>query len=155
MKEAHTELKKRYLAINLIGLVMIGSVFLYVVIVEVIKRVFAPFAGFATVDNNTANLIKYVFIFLTFANYFIIKAIQKKILTQSLTNLPQAAIITFAFCESVAVFGLVLFLLTGSTLDFYTFFAVSLFFFYIFYPRYEQWEKLLSSEGSPPPNSTS
>jgi hypothetical protein len=144
-----TTLKARYLAINFIGLAMIASVFVYAGVVELIKWKLAPFAGFATLDPGTVALIKYVFLALAAAQYGIIKALQKILPTRSVENLSMAAIITFALCESVAVLGLVLFLLGGQGMDFYIFMVISLGFFYLFFPKYEQWEERVRAGGSP------
>ena len=143
-----TTLKARYLAINFIGLAMIASVFVYAGVVEVIKWRMAPFAGFATLDPPTVAFIKYAFLALAAAQFGIIKALQKILPTRSVENLSLAAIITFALCESVAVLGLVLFLLAGQGMDFYIFMVISLGFFYLFFPKYEQWEERLRAGGS-------
>jgi len=152
MKEAQTELKKRYLAVNFIGLAMIGSVFIYAVVVEILQRVYAPFTGFASFPEGTADLLTYLFLFLALVNYFLIRFISKNLIARSPQHLPQAAIITFALCEAVAVFGLVLFLLTGNSFNFYIFFAFSLFLFYINFPKYDHWERIVSSAAEKPPD---
>jgi hypothetical protein len=144
-----TTLKARYLAINFIGLAMIAAVFVYAGVVEVLKWKFAPFAGFATLDPQTVTLIKYAFLALAAAQFGIIKAFQKILPTRSVENLSMAAILTFALCESVAVLGLVLFLLAGNSMDFYIFMVISLGFFYLFFPKYEQWEERLRAGSSP------
>ena len=41
-----TPLKIQYLRVNFVGLAMIGSVFIYALVVEVLKRTLAPFTGF-------------------------------------------------------------------------------------------------------------
>ena len=139
-------LKARYLAINFIGLAMIASVFIYAGVVEVIKWRMSPFAGFATLDPQTVAIIKYAFLALAAAQFGIIKALQKILPTRSVENLSLAAIITFTLCESVAVLGLVLFLLGGQGMDFYIFMVISLGFFYLFFPKYEQWEERLRAD---------
>ncbi len=136
-----TALKARYLAVNFIGLAMIAAVFVYAGVVELIKWQWAPFAGFAKLDPRTADLLKYVFLALAAAQFGIIKLVQKLMPMRSADNLSQAAVITFALCESVAVLGLVLFLLAGNAVDFYIFMAISLGFFTLFFPKYEQWEQ--------------
>ena len=138
-------LKARYLAVNFIGLAMIAAVFVYAGVVELIKWQLAPFPGFARLDPRTVSLLKYVFLGIAATQYGIIKIVQKILLARSVDNLPQAAIITFALCESVAVLGLVLFLLAGQPLDFYIFMLISLGFFYLFFPKYEQWEQRVSA----------
>ncbi len=144
-KNQNIALKARYLSVNFIGLALIAAVFVYAGVVEVIKWRWAPFAGFATLPPATASLLKYIFLALAAGQYFIIKVVQKIVLAQSADNLPQAAIITFALCETVAILGLVLFLLTGNGLDFYVFMVISLGFFYVYFPKYEQWEELVKA----------
>jgi F0F1-type ATP synthase membrane subunit c/vacuolar-type H+-ATPase subunit K len=144
-----SELKKRYLAVNFIGLAMIGSVFIYAVVVEILQRFFAPFEGFASFPESTADLLTYLFLFLALVNYFLIRIISRNISARSPQNLPQISIINFALCEAVAVFGLVIFLLTGNSVSFYIFFALSLLFFYLNYPKYENWERIVRSAGGP------
>jgi hypothetical protein len=144
-KNQNVPLKARYLAVNFIGLAMIAVVFACAGGVEVIKWLWAPFTGFAKFPPQSAALLKYIFLALAAAQYVIIKVVQKIILAQSADNQPQAAIVTFALCETVAIFGLILFLLTGNGLDFYVFMVISLGFFYLFYPKYEQWEQRVSA----------
>ena len=136
-----TTLKARYLAVNFIGLAMIAAVFIYAGVVELIKWQMAPFAGFAALDPSTVTLLKYVFLALAAAQFVIIKAVQKILPAPSVEKLSLTAIITFALCESVAVLGLVLFLLSGNSMDFYIFMVISLGFFTLFFPKYDQWEE--------------
>jgi F0F1-type ATP synthase membrane subunit c/vacuolar-type H+-ATPase subunit K len=143
-----TTLKARYLAANFIGLAMIAAVFVYAGVVELIKWQMAPFTGFSRLDPRTADLLKYIFLALAAAQYGIIKAVQKILPTRSADNLTQAAVITFALCEAVAVLGLALFLLAGNSMDFYIFMVISLGFFYLFFPKYEQWEERVRAENS-------
>jgi hypothetical protein len=145
LKDNNIILKSRYLAVNFIGLAMIAAVLVYSGVVEVIKWQWAPFAGFTKLPPQTASLLKYIFLALAAAQFVIIKVVQKILPARSLDNLPQAAIITFALCETLAIFGLVLFLLTGSGLDFYIFMVISLGYFYLFFPKYEQWEEMVSA----------
>jgi F0F1-type ATP synthase membrane subunit c/vacuolar-type H+-ATPase subunit K len=137
------QLKRKYLAVNLIGLIMIASVFLYAAVVEIIKRFLAPFAGFALLTKETVDLVRYLLGFAAMADFFLIRIILKKYSAAPAPNLPLAAIITFSLCESVALYGLVLFLLAGSPLDFYIFMTISLAFFYIYFPKYDKWEKAM------------
>ena len=130
---------------------LVGGIPLMVVVfglVEFIKWQWAPFAGFAKLPAATATLLKYIFLAVAAAQYGAIQVVQKIVPAKSPANLPQAAIITFALCESVAVLGLVLFLLAGNAMDFYIFMVISLGFFYLFFPKYEQWEQRLNAGGS-------
>ena len=143
-----TALKARYLAVNFIGLAMIAAVFVSAGVVELIKWQWAPFAGFTRLDPRTAGFLKYAFLALAAAQFGIIKAVQKILPMRSVDNLSQAAVITLALCETVAVLGLVLFLLAGNAVDFYIFMMISLGFFYLFFPKYEQWEQRLRAGGT-------
>jgi hypothetical protein len=143
-------LKTRYLAVNFIGLAMIASVFVYAGVVEWIKWQWAPFAGFFQLAPSQAALLKYIFLAFAAVQYGVIKLVQRIVPARSVDNLPQAAIITLALCESVAVLGLVLFLLGGQALDFYIFMLISLSFFYLFYPKYDDWEKRVNAAGPAP-----
>jgi hypothetical protein len=151
-KDKNITLKSRYLAVNFIGLAMIAAIFVYAGVVELLKWQWAPFSGFAKLSPATANLLKYILLALAAAQFVIIKAVQQIVPARSLDNLPQAAIITFALCETVGIFGLVLFLLTGSALDFYVFMVISLGYFYLFFPKYEQWELMVNA--APPAKKT-
>ena len=144
-----TTLKARYLVVNFIGLAMIAAVFVYAGVVELIKWHMAPFTGFATLDPQTVALLKYAFLAMAAAQFGVIKAVQKFLPARSVDNLSQAAVITFALCEAVAVLGLVLFLLAGQGLDFYIFMVISLGFFTLFFPKYDQWEQRLRAGGVP------
>ncbi|MDP3182585.1 MAG: hypothetical protein Q8M54_07165 [Desulfobaccales bacterium] len=136
-------LKRKYLAVNFVGLAMIASVFVYAALVEIIKRYFAPFTGFVCLRGNLINIIRFILLASAITFYFLIKIIQRKYSTHPSSNLPLAAIITFTLCEAVALWGLILFLLAGHALDFYIFMTISLAFFYIYFPRYDNWEKLM------------
>ena len=145
MKMELLELKKRYLAINFIGLAMIASVFGYLLLVEIIKRYLAPFTGFIEVSPTTADTIKYVLLFWSAGHYFLIRLLQKRFSTPPHLNLPVSAVISFVLAEAVALYGLIFFLIAGQAQDFYIFMAISLFFFYLFFPRFDRWEKLLAA----------
>jgi hypothetical protein len=56
-------------------------------------------------------------------------------------RLTTAAVITYALCESPAIFGLVLYFLGRSASDFHLFLLISLFFFATSFPRFSQWEE--------------
>ena len=62
-------------------------------------------------------------------------------------RLVTAAIVTYALCEFVAVYGLVLFLSQGNTSDFYFFLALSFACFGIHFPKYRPWEVWIAGRG--------
>lgn len=139
------EIKIRYLKVNFIGLAMIGSVFLCALVVEILKRTLAPFPGLAGLTPAQAQNLKYFFVALALADFFLIKFLQKILGFGSAQQLIRAAIISYALSESVAVLGLVLFLMAGNAMDFYTFMFLSLFYFWFFFPRIKDWEVKLQA----------
>jgi hypothetical protein len=58
----------------------------------------------------------------------------------SIQQLAVSSIITFALCEAVAIYGLVLFFIAGNSADFYIFMMLLLIYFAVYFPRYSQWE---------------
>jgi hypothetical protein len=146
------QLKIRYLRTNFIGLALIGSVFLYAGVVEILKRTMAPFAGLAALPAAQVLTLKYIFVAMAIGDFFLIKFVQKILGARSVQQLIQAAIITFALSEAVAILGLVLFLLAGHAMDFYTFMFLSLFYFWFFFPKYQDWEDRLGVQ--PPKGAT-
>jgi len=143
------QIKTRYLTANFIGLALIVSVFIYAVVVQVLNWTLAPFTGFGAVSAGQARMLKYFFVALAIGHFFLIKFMQKILAAGTLERLFQAAVVTFALCEAVAIFGLVLFLVTGNSMDFYVFMFLSLFYFWFFYPKYQDWEAQLRVH--PPP----
>lgn len=145
-------LKQRYLVANLIGLAMVASVFIYAVVVEVMQRALAPFTGLAALSASQVQVLKYVLVGLALGHFFLLKSLPKVLAPPTAARLFLTAILTFALCEAVALYGLVFFLLSGRVFDFYLFFALSLFYFYFFYPKYQEWEQLLGAgSGEPVP----
>jgi hypothetical protein len=140
-------LKQRYLAMNFIGLALMGAIFVYAALVGVFTWWFPEIAK-ARVDPQMGGVIKTIFAVLALATFFIIKIVQKVIVARSLSLLPQAAIVSFALAESVAILGLVLFFLTGQGLDFFLFMFLSLFYFWFFFPKYQDWEEQINAAAS-------
>ena len=147
------DLRKAYRTTKLIGLSMLGSVLMYAALVELIRAriilfdVPAPGPFIATT--------KTILFVLSAAYFFLIPFIEGSIRsrvhsrsnaggqssgTADIQALMTAAVVTFALCESVGVFGLVLFLLGGGSTDVYVFLLISLSFFSFFFPKYGAWE---------------
>ena len=91
--------------------------------------------------------LRFVFVFLSFAGYFIINFCNQKLLTKSpedtietlLGRLTLANVVSLALCELPALFGLVLFLGSGNSRDFYLLLIISVLLFFAFFPRYGFW----------------
>jgi hypothetical protein len=54
-----------------------------------------------------------------------------------------AHIVTYALCESIGIFGLLLFMLGKDKTEFYAFLGVSLFLMLVHFPKYDDWKSRL------------
>jgi hypothetical protein len=64
---------------------------------------------------------------------------------QFINRLRTAHIITYALCESIAIYGLILFILEKDKTIFYAFLGVSLFLMLIHFPKYDDWKSRLEN----------
>ena len=158
------ELKKAYKIAKIIGVAMIISVFIYGGVTEVIKAVMtkntgAPFEGFVPGAPFLVKL-KFILFLLAIAQFVLIRFIRKAPLKVKETDasgkpdisalagkLISSALITYAFADSIVIYGLVIFLIGGSSADFFPFFILSLGTFLIYFPRISQWEQVAKEHG--------
>lgn len=149
------DLKKAYRTTMLIGLWMIGCVFVYAIIVELVKTNSHSLG--ATSPAPSADILRYALFGVAVVIFFLIRTINKHFLagdfrisgrmgaaswySPDIQRLMTAAVITYAFCESIAVLGFVIYFLGGSPTDFYIFMLISLFFFSVYFPKYGRWEE--------------
>lgn len=148
------ELRKVYRQAVVIGFALISSVLVYVLIVEWIGRDLGSWSE--PLPSGAAVTLKYVLLGLSLVLFFMIKFIRNRVLsadpttqinapekssTRRLMLLLNASVVTYALCEMVALFGLVLFFLTRNRFAFYPFMVISLIYFGIYFPRYTQWEE--------------
>ncbi len=154
-------LKNGYRVAAVVGWFMAGSVFLYAVVVEYIRVTFAPFEGMAPALD--IDMFRYVSLGVSVAMFFLAKVVRNRILAVKpkgpgaggegegskpyIQRLYLASIVTYFFCEVIAVCGLVLFFLGGKSADFYAFFFFSLVSFAVYFPRYARWEEWLRNRG--------
>ncbi len=146
------ELKSSYGQAVFIWLDMVLAVFIYALAIEIMKRN-SPILE--TISPFEAGGLP-VFILSTFAviTFFLIKSIRNQILTSSgnpagsknplspkVARLLKASLISNAICELVAIYGLLLFLLTKNPFDFYILMVLALIYFAFSFPRYTQWEE--------------
>ncbi len=154
------DLRKAYRMTAFIGLAMIASLVVYAVVVDLIKKQNAPFGGYAPMPDAIV-MLRYALLGVAAVEFFVIRLMNRLMLSGKvpLRNSPATArfapevqrlvsssVVTYALCESVAMYGLVLFLIQGNTGDFYLFLAVSLFYFIVTFPRYGNWEEWVAEQ---------
>ena len=141
---ANNKLEKAYQINKIISYALAASMLLYVVIVEAFR-----FKGITLnlLPPAVLDKLRFVFVFLSFALYFIINFINQKLLIKKsadsqeslLQKLTLTNIISLACCELPALFGFVLFLCSSNPRDFYLLLIISVLLFYFFFPRYSFW----------------
>jgi hypothetical protein len=136
---------------QLLGGALVGSIVVDAVIVELIRATRAPFTGFA--PHVPIDTLRMVFIVLAVADLVAIRFVRAQMLgaasrgaaavvdeSDRARRLFTVSIVVLALCLAVAIYGLVLFLIGGRGLDFYTFAFVSLLAMAVHFPRLAQWE---------------
>lgn len=139
--------------INFVGWVMVGLVFLCALFVSGVCLGYIPLNFGHKIRTDVLNMLKYtllsvsllLYLLIRLFKYFIAWLFNKRYLN-SADSLVFASLIIFGLCEAVNIYGLVVFLLSRNPADFFVFMAISLFYFYSFYPKYEDWDRLLNQE---------
>lgn len=152
-------LRQQFKITNYIGLAMIGSIFLYAFLVIAMDKGYLAFLDSGGTALNAATLakIKYLFILISAAIFLLFKFRKNNILqffqkqyakSPYPTVLPLFAftLLVFALCEVIGIYGLVLFILSRNTTDFFVFMTISLLYFYLFYPKYAEWEQFVNQK---------
>ena len=152
------KLRQYHKMATVIGYGLMGSLLIFAAIVETLKATAFEFGGF--LSPSFLDLLRYLFLGLAVVEFVAVWMIKNLILKKGrvsglmgqgdpllskVQKLFTAAIVSLAFCESVAIYGLVLFIIGGISLDFYLFAFLSLIFFAVYFPRYSQWEEWVNS----------
>jgi hypothetical protein len=148
-------LRRAYRTAVILGIFMLVSLFFYAYIVESI----APGRSFLGAELA---FVRYIFYGMAIAQLFVMKFIRNRILSKKeegeLPKLPlgkghstdiqkllTATIVTYAFCEVPAIYGLVLFFLGKNKFDFYALSTLSIILFAVYFPRYPRWEEWMKT----------
>jgi len=148
-------LRKGYRLAVYICCAMIASVFVYTGVVEYLAAKNAPFHGFRHLPAAVYDKLRLILLGVALVDLALIPYIRNSALkgggrpgSATVAALPgpvqrlvAVSIISFALCESVAIYGLVLFLINGGHPEFYLFLAIALAAFAIHFPRYTRWQE--------------
>ena len=157
------ELKKAFKYNVIIYIAIIGSVLVYAGIVKYIKRSTPQTGQVINLSGSDANMFRNVLLIVAVLEYFFIRFFRSKVLSRKtlLTWMTTAArpfsppvqqlltlsVVTYAIGETMVIYGFVLFMLSGVTMNFYIFLVIALVFFALYLPRYSQWEEWMESRG--------
>jgi F0F1-type ATP synthase membrane subunit c/vacuolar-type H+-ATPase subunit K len=155
------ELKSAYRRTAVIGGAMMSTLVMYAVVAIAIASTRDPFEGFVSLEDG--GLLRNFFLGLSLLQVVAIKIIHSRALrspdpsgrfqtskpgarSQLASRLVSTSVVTFALAESIAVYGLVLFLLNGESTGFFVFLGLSLLTFIMFFPKYHQWEEWMQRQ---------
>jgi hypothetical protein len=157
---------KIYRRALIIGACMMGGMFALAGVVELIQNNVISVPKTEVISGDQADFVFYVVLVVSIAFFFVIRFLklyflqdnimflpdreehqESKIRSVLVLNLMIVAVMTYAFCEVPALFGFVLFFLTGGKVTyFYLLGLVSLCFFIFYFPRRSQWETWLREQ---------
>jgi hypothetical protein len=149
MESAVNSLRRSFRTAFFINISLIAGLFVYALVVEIIKFRFQPFSGF--LPGSHLQLLRYACYAAAIAAVLVVRGVAKSLTRPSPGEdmagfggrLSRAAIVTAALAELPAVLGLALFFLTGSSRDFYSLLFVSLFLEFMYFPRFKVWQDLV------------
>jgi len=143
------ELRSHLKSATLIATAIIASLVIYLGLVEVLRAVYRPFRGFATLAN--IQQLRYAVFGAAVAVIVLIRILRPRLLRKApledaktaLHRLQRAAIMTLVLGEIPGILGLGLFLLSGYNIDFYVLVFASLLLIFMYFPRRTAWEEWL------------
>ena len=141
-------IKKTYLAAALAAGGIIGAIVFYAVVAELLRHM----GHKPPLQPPAAYAAKYALYLLGVSALLLVKlaaarfAAKKATPEETIKSMTAAAIITAGICELPAISGLILFLLTGFTADFYLLLIFSAGLEIYHFPRLQQWEERLRTD---------
>ncbi len=128
-------MEAQYKTARTLTIAMIAAVFLYGAIAFVLKG-----QGYGATSEGKMNFMRMIVAFVVIVQIMLAFAMHK--MMGALTD--KKRLVTFqiminAFCEAVALFGLVLFFISKNFMDYAVFAVISLGAFACFFPRREKW----------------
>ncbi len=147
----NVKLRQAHKVVYVVGIFMIITVFALAGAVEFLKKDYSP-VEFSPTANFT-DIVRYILLAIALGKFVFIKTAQERMFSSvqgGVTiemKLVTSTIVAMALCESIALYGLLLFFLTGDSIDYYTFMVLSLAAFAYYFPRYPKWEARAKKSG--------
>jgi F0F1-type ATP synthase membrane subunit c/vacuolar-type H+-ATPase subunit K len=132
------EQKKQFFIARLLYMAFFASLFIYALAAELLSGRVQRFDWQMTQGPDYMTL-RYVIYGVAIILIILVRSLRRTLLKK--IPIQTTAIITAAICESPAILGLVLFMLTGIKRDFYFLLAISLFLLFMYFPRYSHTEE--------------
>ncbi|MGB8953267.1 MAG: hypothetical protein WCC06_11460 [Candidatus Aminicenantales bacterium] len=149
---SHKDMVKIFKTDVFISAVLIASLFIYLLIIEIVKAGLKPFMGLA--PSQEIQTLRYFFYALAILlvilnrvlNQFLLKKSPLDDMEKRVQKLHRATLISMALSETPVLLGLVLFFLWGLWKDFYALLIVSLFLNFMYFPRRKNWEDYIQNQ---------
>lgn len=133
----------------LVAAVVVGSLVVYLALVEFLKATLKPFRGFAGIADMQP--VRYAVYGAAAAVVLLLLVLRPRLFKRrtgedsgaALARLQRAALLTMVLAEVPGVLGLVLFFIGGNAADFYKLLFASLVLAFIHFPRRGAWEEWL------------
>ncbi len=147
MENVREDLRRSHRTASTIGIAIIASLFVYLVVVEVLRAKAGPFLGFVSLPGIAT--LRYIFYGLAVIEVLATRLLQGILLRRApgddaratVLKLARTSVVTLSLSEVPALLGLVLFLLGGLNKDFYALLGVSLILVFMYFPRLGSWEE--------------
>jgi F0F1-type ATP synthase membrane subunit c/vacuolar-type H+-ATPase subunit K len=155
------KLRAAYRVSVIIGLAIMASLLVYAILVGLFENGSIALSDTPALSGSGLEIMKFALLGASAVIFFVIRFVNARLLNagggrdQAIDTRPRpatgteaefgrlttASIITYALCETPAIFGLVLYVLGRNSADFYLFLMASLFYFATNFPRFSQWEE--------------
>jgi hypothetical protein len=130
----------------IISVVIMGSLLVYLLVVEIFRAKLSPFTGW--VELSSPQSVRYIFYLAAALQIVVIRLLRGLLLRAKsmdseeklILKLFRVSIMTSVLAEVPALMGLVLFFLGGFNSDFYILLFVSFFLVFMFFPRISNWK---------------
>ncbi len=144
-------LKLKYQTALAVHLAMTGSLVVYTLLIEIFS---GQLKSVLAMDQSSAFLnMRYLFYGIAILVVLAIRWSRQMFLRNAPPTEPEAAgklltmtILTAALCEIPVLLGVILFILIGYKADFYFLLIISIFLFFMYFPRILRWQEWWQSE---------
>jgi protein-S-isoprenylcysteine O-methyltransferase Ste14 len=152
------KLRRIYKTTTILAGGMVGGLAVYLLLAEIIRAQKRPFLGYlnATLSGDSRMTIRYAVYGAAVAIVLLLRLINGRQMRSlgnlspeaGLARLQRAGILALVLAEIPSLLGLALFLAAGYNRDFYVLLFVSLFLFFMYFPRLKNWEDILQKNRS-------
>ncbi len=140
-----TQVEQKLRTARLIAKMMVATVLIGALAIELLDAYGMISVEFERPPQTTHYMLYGLLGFTAFL-FIVMLSVRKKFFSSSIDKVFTVSLGLCAVSESLAFSGLMLYMLQGSTANYHLFAGISLFFFYVSYPRLEQWKTWMRQE---------